>query len=68
MTIPKTSRQVNNKEKTLEIEETPLEIEVKLATEEEFKYEEYTTSKVFQHREVIQRLSVACLTTLLQSM
>ncbi len=44
--------QVNNKE-------THLEIEVELATAEEFEYEEYITSEVFEHREVVQRLSVA---------
>jgi hypothetical protein len=45
-------KQVNNKE-------TPLEIEVEVTTEEEFEYGEYITSGAFEHREVVQRLSVA---------
>ena len=48
---PPTTRQV-----------TPLEIEVttqEVATEVEFEYHEYLTSDVFEHREVVQQLSVA---------
>ncbi len=52
---PPTTRQVT----PLEIEVTTQEVTTEVATEQEFEYQEYLTSKVFEHREVVQRPSVA---------